>query len=301
MIVSTIGRPGFLNDLLRSVHSQTLIPSEVIVVDQSSDDGTKRIVDTWADRLPVRRLTSARGASVGRNVGVAALGKYDFVAFPDDDTSYVPDTLARAAAVLSSDTSIGAVSGRLVGAPGRPAQLESFGDQRMRLDHRTVWTSAIEATCFFRRDFLGTVGGFDEDLGVGAASPWQSGEATDLLLRGLKAGWTVLFDPRIVVNEHNADALSLDERAHRTKARRYARGTGRVFRRHYGPGAQIRIVLRPLAAAALTIACGRWTRTGWYLQRAIGRLEGLSGRLLPGPSGSAPTRPLPHRSHVGHR
>ncbi|MFL6052240.1 MAG: glycosyltransferase family 2 protein [Actinoallomurus sp.] len=284
VVVTTIGRPPLLDHLLASIHAQTLRPSEVIVVDQSSDNGTRKVVDAWTDRLPMRYLTSAPGASAGRNAGVGALGEYDLVAFPDDDTSYVPDTLARAATALSNGVSAGAVSGRLLGTPDRPAQLESsFGDQPMSLDHRTVWTSAIEATCFFSRDFIRTVGGFDEDLGVGAASPWQSGEATDLLLRGLKAGWTLLFDPRIVVNEHNPDAPSPHDRADRTKARRYARGTGAVCRRHHGLGTQVMIVFRPLAAAALSTVCGRWTRAGWYLQRAIGRVEGLTGHVLPGP------------------
>lgn len=283
VIVTTIGRPRLLNHLLASIQAQTLRPSEVIVVDQSGDDGTRAVVGAWADRLPVRRLTSTRGASVGRNVGIMALGDYDFVGFPDDDTSYTSNTLTQAAVALTSDASVGAVSGRLLGTADQPAQLESFGDKRMLLDHKTVWTSAIEATCFFSCHFIRTVGGFDEDLGVGAASPWQSGEATDLLLRGLEAGWTLLYDPQIVVNEHNPDAPTPKDRADRTKARHYARGTGRVFRRHHSLGLQVRVVLRPLAAAALSTACGRWASAGWYLQRAIGRVEGLTGHVLPGP------------------
>ncbi|MCO5989117.1 glycosyltransferase [Actinoallomurus spadix] len=283
VVVSTIGRPQLLDRLLASLHEQTLRPSDVVVVDQSDDGDTRKVVDSWMDRLPVRRSTSARGLSIGRNVGIAALGDYDFVAFPDDDTSYLPDTLAQAAAAFASAPAVGAISGRLVGTPGRPAQFTSFADRRMRLDHRTVWTSAIENCCFFRRAFLRAVGGFDEDLGVGAASPWQSGEGTDLLLRGMKAGWPILFDPRIVIVEYNPELPSLGERAYHVKARRYARGTGRVFRRHHGIGSQVRVVVRPLAAAALSLARGRRALALWYLQRAIGRIEGITGRVLSGP------------------
>jgi glycosyltransferase involved in cell wall biosynthesis len=285
VVVSTIGRPRLLDHLLASLNAQTLRPSEVVIVDQSSDDGTRTVVASWVDRLPVRRLTSTRGLSIGRNIGIAALGDYDFVAIPDDDTSYVPDTLAQAAAAFAGAPSAGAVSGRLVGTPGRPAQFTSFGDRRMVLDHRTVWTSAIENCCFFRRAFLGAVGGFDEDLGVGAASPWQSGEGTDLLLRGLKAGWTILFDPQIVIIEYNPELPSLGDRAYHIKARHYARGTGRVFRRHHGLGLQARVVFRPLAAAAFSMACGRCALAMWYFQRAVGRVEGLTGRVLRGPRG----------------
>jgi glycosyltransferase involved in cell wall biosynthesis len=281
VVITTIGRPELLSHLLTSLAAQTLPPCQVIVVDQSRDDGTRTVVDVWADRLPVRRLTSNRGASVGRNVGLGALADYDFVAFPDDDSRYKPDTLANAAEALVRGSSIGAVSGRLLDLTGRPVQL-TFGGRRMLLDSRTVWTSAIEETCFFRAEFIKTVGTFDEELGIGAASPWQSGEGTDLLLRGLKAGWKLVFDPRIVVYEHNPGDPDPRDRAFRLKARYAARGTGHVFRRHHGFSRQFKVVFRPLGAAILSAACGRWAQARWYLQRSIGRVEGIAGRVLPG-------------------
>src|SRR4051794_21632818 len=44
VVVTTIGRPELLDHLLASIHTQTLRPSEVVVVDQSSDDGTRTVV-----------------------------------------------------------------------------------------------------------------------------------------------------------------------------------------------------------------------------------------------------------------
>jgi glycosyltransferase involved in cell wall biosynthesis len=253
----------------------------VVVVDQSEDDDTRAVVDSWRDRIPVRRLTSDRGASRGLNVGIAALGDFDVLGIIGDDTSYAPETLSHAAAILAADTAIGVVSGRLLGAAGKPAQLTSFGDRRMVLNHQTVWTSAIEATCFYRAAFIRDVGDFDEELGVGAASPWQSGEGTDLLLRGLETGWKLVYDPRIVVYEDNPDDPDPGDRAYLMKARQRARGTGRVLRRHHGLVPQANAALRPLAAAVLSAACLRRVQASWYFQRFIGRLEGLTGHVLP--------------------
>jgi len=283
VIVSTIGRPDLLDRLMASISEQTLLPSEVIVVDQSSDRRTRAVVDKWRARIPVRRLSSIRGVSLGLNVGIAALGDYDFLNIACDDTRYAPDALTRAAETFSVDDSVGVVSGRLLGVPGRPAQLRSFGHRSMLLDHRSVWTNAIEATCFYRADFIRDVGAFDEELGPGAASPWQSGEGTDMLLRGLKAGWPIAYNPQIIVYEDNPHDTGPEDRACRVKARRSARGTGRVFRRHHGLPLQARILIRPLGAVLLSAACNRWALAGWHLQRFIGRMEGLTGRVLPGP------------------
>lgn len=282
VVVPTIGRPALLDRLMESISMQTLAAAEVIVIDQSEDDRTRAVVESWRPRIPVRRLTSVRGISVGLNTGIAALGDHDVVGIACDDTYYAPDAFAHAAKALTADTALGAVSGRLLGVAGRPAQLQSFADRPMLLDDRSVWTSAIEATCFYRAGFLRDVGVFDEELGAGAASPWQSGEGTDLLLRGLKAGWPIAYDPRIVIFEDNPDDPARSTRAARIKARRSARGTGRVFRRHHGLGRQLRVVIRPLGGAVLSACRGRWAYADWHLQRFLGRVEGLTGRVLPG-------------------
>jgi glycosyltransferase involved in cell wall biosynthesis len=288
VVIATVGRPKLLERLLASLAEQTLAPHEVIVVDQSGDDDTQGIVERWRESLPVQHLTSGRGASVGRNTGIAALGDHDMVVFPDDDSWYASDAFARGAAGLRAGA--GVVSGRMMNPSGGPAQLR-FGAEACPLDDRTVWTKAIAETCFFSADFLRDVGGFDEGLGIGCRTPWQSGAETDLLLRGLRAGWPLVFDPRIVVYEDNADDPRLDEPAFRAKARHAARGTGRVYRCHYGRVRCAQAVIRPLGAGLMYAFEGRWAQAGCYLQRAVGRLEGLTGFLLPAPDPVGAQRP----------
>lgn len=280
IIITTIGRPVLLDRLLASLVGQTPGPCQIVVADQSTDPATADVVARWRDRLPVQRVTSARGASAGRNAALAALGDHDVVAFPDDDTIYAPDTIARAMKALAAGPDV--VSGRLAAPDGGSAQL-SFGAEPGPIDDRTVWTRALTETCFFRARFLRTVGEFDETLGIGCRTPWQSGAETDLLLRGLRAGLTIAYDPDLVVYEENPGDPRPADPAYRAKARHAARGTGRVYRRYYGPVRCASVVVRPLGAALLCAARGRGLDAAWYLHKALGRVEGITGLLLPAP------------------
>ena len=111
---------------------------------------------------------------------------------------------------------------------------------------------------------------------------WQSGEITDLLLRILEDGGSIVSRPDIAVRGRGEERqLSVD--AIVAKHRRYARGTGYVYRVHpYPVTTRLKTVLgpwrRPLEhhpdpRVSLRIAAARST----------GRIEGLLGRVLPGP------------------
>jgi glycosyltransferase involved in cell wall biosynthesis len=285
VIVTTIGRPRLLDRLLGSLAAQTLRPAEIVVADQSTDGEVAAVIERWRRELPVVRVASPRGASAGRNAALAARSDRHqpagYLAFPDDDTVYPPDTLARAVKALEGGGA-DVISGRLVTLGGDAAQL-AFGDTAARIDDRSVWTKALTETCFFRAAFIEEIGGFDEELGIGCRTPWQSGAETDLLLRGLRAGRTIAYDPDLVVSEDNPADPAPSDPAYRAKARHAARGTGRVYRRHYGAARCAAVVGKPLAAALVRALQGRRAEAAWFLQKAIGRLEGLTGLLLPAP------------------
>ncbi|WP_067455652.1 glycosyltransferase family 2 protein [Actinomadura macra] len=329
VVITTIGRPRLLDRLLLSLAGQTRPPDEVVVVDQGDEPGTAAVVERRSDRLAIRRITSPRGASAGRNAGLAALGLLpapaghrpttaapsdgplqtssgsgpastallsppaEIVAFPDDDTWYPPDALARAARALADGPDV--VSGRLLASDGDRAQWR-FADEPRPIDARTVWSHARIETCFFQAPVLRTTGGFDEDLGVGCGTPWQSGAETELLLRALKRGRTLTYDPDIRVYEHDPDEPHASDPVHRAKARHTARGAGHVYRRHYGAATCAKIVARPLGAAVLSLARGRIPDARRHLHKAIGRVEGMTGILFRAPG---PVAPQPRGSAQG--
>lgn len=115
---------------------------------------------------------------------------------------------------------------------------------------------------FYRTEVLAAVQGFDESLGVGSGTPWQSGEKTDFLLRVAQAGYKVWCVPAAVVRHPRTDLRLLQ----RAKVLAYAAGRMRLLRKH---GCACPFVLAnvvyPLAVppyecltAALRIARYRW-------------------------------------------
>lgn len=268
VVISTIGLADKLDLVFASLDAQDTRPHQVIVVDQGESSRVAETVAAWTGTLPVQRLVSPRGASLGRNTGWQALNDCDIVAFPDDDIVLEPGTLTAVLSEFSRDNELSALSGRLIGSGQRVA----FSGGREYLNKQTVWTKAIEATTFYRMDALIATGGFDIDLGVGCSTQWQSGEGTDLLLRVMPLG-RILFEPSIVVREHQ-DPIT--QSGYLNKVRRYARGTGRVYRIHYGWFQCVLAILRPLSAAALYSVQGRGQDARVKWQALLGRLEGMA-------------------------
>ena len=84
------------NTIVRSVNSilnQTYSDIEVIVVDDCSEDGLKKIIEDFNEaRLRYVRLNSRSGACVARNKGVE-VSKGEYIAFQDSDDEWTPDKL----------------------------------------------------------------------------------------------------------------------------------------------------------------------------------------------------------------
>lgn len=265
VVISTIGNSPTLWRTLKSVEDQR--PHQIVVVDQS--DGTD--VETLAGEYGVTHVRTGRGLSLGRNAGIAALVDCEVVAFTDDDCEYAPETFSQLTDMFK-DPKVGALSGRLISGTERIA----FTETREVLTKKTVWRRTIEAATFYRFSVLEKIGTFDETLGIGAPTKWQSGEGTDLLIRVLGGGWQVIYEPTLEVTENPNAVADADYLA---KVRKYARGTGRVYRKWYPPRDRILTVVRPLAAACIYALRGRRYEAAKKLQVSLGRLEGMVGSV----------------------
>lgn len=271
-------KPGEnLESLLDSlVESHDLI-SEIIIVDQSPENLAKRIAENFIDRsgILVRTITSSPGLSHARNMGLKSISKVcDVIILPDDDV-----TVSRASlsAVLNEVVAKGtdAGSGILLSGPDRKRRI-NFPNTACDITMKNVWHTSIEAGYFFRPCVFETIGYYDESLGLGAPTPWQSGEGTDLLLRVIKSGKKVRFSPDYLLFERTVDQLEIIE--NRARVRKYARGTGRVFRNQYSRSDQILLIVRSMAKVVLGYLQNP-ERGQIALEVLRGRVEGLSGKL----------------------
>ena len=111
-IVATRNRSLSLAKMLNSLAKQTFQPQEIIIVDGSEDDTTKRLCHGEIDNLQsniIYRPATAIGAATQRNQAMAYATK-DHVWLLDDDIILEPDCLAKLWQALQSDTELGGVN-----------------------------------------------------------------------------------------------------------------------------------------------------------------------------------------------
>ena len=278
VVVPSLTAPPSLRSLLASLAAQSTAPVATVVVYQGPPQGHQRLV-AWQAEFDFMIATCAPGLSRARNAGIRAIETpWDAVAIPDDDIAYGPDTMER---MIEAFEPGGDVIAGFVTSDAGTTRVR-FLTVRTVLDTSTIWRGAMEAGLVISRRVLDGVGGFNENLGLGAQTPWQSGEGTEFLIRAMKAGFTVVFDPRVVLVEHAAGAAEQDLHARKRKARLYARGTGRVYRTQLSAARCCVLAVRSFGAWCLHVPRGRGDKTAVSWQVLVGRLEGLAGVTLRG-------------------
>lgn len=169
VVVPTYNRAEFLGQALDSLLGQTLPPTQVIVVDDGSTDGTDAVVQAYAGRVEyVRQPNGGKAAAV--NAGLArARGEYVWV-FDDDDVA-VPDALARFVGALDGREECGfAYSTCLFTLDGPNHRLGDVIGETWLPPSGGLLLPLLEgnflsgAALFARTECYQAVGGFDERL-----------------------------------------------------------------------------------------------------------------------------------------
>ncbi len=271
LILGTKARVKEVDRLLRSLADQGYDDFELIVVDQNEDDRLKSILLGSKIFSHIIHLRSEPGISRARNIGLgSAIG--DIITFPDDDCWYPEGLLAWVLSEFQNHPSVDGLTGRSEDGRGQ-ASGGSFKRRQGRVDVRNVWKQGISYTIFLRSSVCVAVGAFDEELGVGASTPFGSGEETDYLIRAIKLGFNIQYLPELIVSHPNP---ILYDRNHCSKAFRYGVGMGRVLSKHrYKLSFNLYAILRPVAGALVSLLTWRARKARYHLAIARGRLCGL--------------------------
>jgi glycosyltransferase involved in cell wall biosynthesis len=107
IVTPTFRRPAEIAGLLENLSQQTLLPSEIIIVDGATAEEreTEEAVARLSQVVPFRcvYIRQSGGTAIQRNSGIdAATGK--FVAFIDDDVRLQPDFLKTMVLVFEKDS-----------------------------------------------------------------------------------------------------------------------------------------------------------------------------------------------------
>lgn len=183
VIIPTYNRASILGQTLESVFQQTISPSEVIVVDDGSTDGTAHVVrelvaanPQWADRLRFVQQAN-QGKSAALNHGLK-LVRHHWIAYNDSDDLWLPTKLERQLAAISRFPQCGMcfTDSRFVNNP--EMNFTAFKQVRKRYRDTTgMIADPLSRVCtpphgiymqsvIVRRDVMDRVKGFDQRFWV---------------------------------------------------------------------------------------------------------------------------------------
>jgi GT2 family glycosyltransferase len=202
--IPTLGRPEHVRSCVDSILAGEVQPDDILVLDQSDDDETRRVLADLDGTVRYVHLDSA-GASGARNAA-AELASSEYVAFLDDDATVPPGWLAAAREELDAhgrpDALFGAIRAPDGAGDGRGLAVSTFPVERTRAWTRMTHPSRLGygGHVILRRDSLLGIGGFDARLGPG--TDCYGAEDIDLNFRLLRASARVVTSPRIWMVHH---------------------------------------------------------------------------------------------------
>lgn len=171
-VICTYNRGDYLDrclDYLTRMYNQNI---EVIVVNGPSTDNTSDIIEKWKGKI-IYATNSQRNLSISRNIG-AGLASGDIIAFIDDDAIPFYDWGDKILNYYNtSHNFIGGVGGPTYYAGTFNFQavdilVDSFGSSvvnptRELYNNKEYHRSLLGTNSSFRRDYLLSIGGFDEE------------------------------------------------------------------------------------------------------------------------------------------
>ena len=206
----------------------------LIVVDNAPEtDATRLVVESYADRAQIRYLREdATGSASARNRGLREV-ETDLVAMTDDDTVVDRRWLTEVARSFDRHPAAATVSGLLLPMElDTQAQMwfEEYGGFSRGFDRRRFdlgenrpadeplfpWTTGLFGTgnnFAFRTAAIREIGAFDAALGNG--TPALGGVDSEILLRTILRGHTIVYEPHAVVHHaHRPDYAALRRQIH---------------------------------------------------------------------------------------
>ncbi len=224
-VICTRNRPDQLRRALRSLRTQSVAPSEILVIDNAPFDECLR--ELVAHEFPGVRYVREPipGLDFARNRALRAANA-EIVAFLDDDAVADREWVRVITGVFDESSGVGACTGRVA-----PLSLDTEGQrlfeanggfarggERVRLpaDARRqlhgwpapliAWAVSVGSGCSLaiRRAEALALGGFDEALDLGTALP--GGGDHDMLWRMLAGGREVVYEPTALAqHEHRRE------------------------------------------------------------------------------------------------
>lgn len=227
LILPTLGRK---TELIRFVSSLCFAAErvdnklELIIIDQNEESfGLNNILlDLKCSFEIVYIRSDVKGLSYNRNLGLKVCkGKY--VAFPDDDCTYYPDTLESALELLEMSSDIDFIAGQIIDIKNNVKIIKKWPENVKKISYLNYYFLSSSITIFSKYegdDFF--------DINLGAGGQFGSCEDPDFLYSKLLKGKKGFYYPSVKVWHPIPDFTLIDN----NKVFNYASGFGYFIRKN---------------------------------------------------------------------
>lgn len=214
--IPTLNRPAELTRCLESLLEGTLLPAEVLVINQ----GEYQVVEAVCEQaraqfaIPIIHCSQPpKGLSAARNFA-SSQTRFPVIAFTDDDCVPSSDWLAHIDQIMADSPDVDGVTGSILPLGQDTSGLFPIsirtGQKSKTFQGRTLpWYVGSGGNFVIKRNCLLQVGYYDERLGVGSLG--QAAEDTDLFYRLLRAGAVIQYEPKAVIYHERQDASRLTQ------------------------------------------------------------------------------------------
>lgn len=205
IVIVTFNKAPLTYSCLRSIAACTEVPMEVIVVDNASEDRTRKMIERLRNVRTIMNERNEHYLSACRQGSEEAAGKY--LLFLNNDIQLFPGSIESAVATLETDDTIGALGGKILQLDGtlqeagcmvfRDGRCKGYGRGKNPFAPPYSFRRDVDfcsgAFLLTRRDLYERLGGLDEDF-----TPAYY-EDVDYCLRLRQAGYRIVYDPSINV------------------------------------------------------------------------------------------------------
>lgn len=197
LIICSRNRPQLLLESVRSILAGELVPTEIIVVDQSHEPNLALEALAAERDHNIRYVWSQSvGLSRANNIGVVHAA-HAIIGFTHDDVLVSPTWYGELIAALLAAGPRSVVTGQVLPTPNAGAG--GFAPSTKVNPTPAIYAGRIGIDVLFpmnmamERAALAAVGGFDERLGPG--TPFPAAEDNDFGYRLLEAGYRICYVP----------------------------------------------------------------------------------------------------------
>jgi GT2 family glycosyltransferase len=197
LVICSRNRPQLLLESVHSILAGEIVPTEIIIVDQS-DERNLALEALATERGDTIRYVWSQSVGLSRanNIGVAHAA-HAIIAFTHDDVVVPPSWYGELIAALCAAGPRSVVTGQVLPTPDAGAG--GFAPSTKVDSTPAVYAGRIGIDVLFpmnmamERAALAAVGGFDERLGPG--TPFPAAEDNDFGYRLLEAGYRICYVP----------------------------------------------------------------------------------------------------------